>query len=346
LSELKTFLGFEEALEVTIISVSMACITLTFLLKTVPQNLILTFMICSIESTLFFIIERSNYVKKEVLKLLSVSLFYLVISLINKFFLDNLLNNELVYASYIILVMFLSKSSVYLAFPSIFHHLMVVEEALKLKVMGFLKYARGTYLRIRKILFQRKLSEREALKLSRKALITYLKNERSLEVLSKNEKNFSVRTLAKDKNSFLFLFKGKTLEFMILTDRVSRKINGPLLVPSIKQLSYALSKHFGLNLKVVNIKYVTFGIIEVGIDNSKGVYYEGIFDLVRRRLTIKNAFLSYKFFLANYESNLVLEDIKRIDKFKFEIIYSKDEEKHSDIVDVSNIRKVLVQRKS
>jgi len=133
---------------------------------------------------------------------------------------------------------------------------------------------------------------------------------------------------------------------MIVVDRVSRKINGPLLVPSIKQLSYALSKHFGLDLKVVNMKYITFGIIEVGIDNNKGVYYEGTFDLVHRRLNIKNAFLSYKFFLTNYGSNLVLEDIKRIDKFKFEIVYSKGEEKYSDTVDVSNIKKVLVQKKS
>jgi uncharacterized membrane protein len=346
LSELKTFLGFEEALEATIISVSIVCITLFFLLKAVPQDLVLTFLVCSIEGVLFFILERSNYVKKEVLKLFLVSLFYLVFSLVAKFFSGNLLNNEVVYTSYIVLVLFLSRSSVYLTFPSLFHRLRVVEEALQLKVMDFLNYARSTYLRLKKILFQRKLSEREALKLSRNALMNYLKNERSLEVLSKNEKTFSVRTLVKDKNSFIFLFKGKNLEFTVMADRVSRKIHGPLLVPSIKQLSYALSKHFGLDLKVVNMKYVAFGILEVGIDNTKGVYYEGTFDLVRRRLNIKNAFLSYKFFLTNYEPNLVLEDIKRIDNFKFEIIYSKGEEKHSDIVDVSNIRKVLVQKKS
>ena|GEM_PF-6124112 len=341
MSELKTFLGFEEALEATIISVSMMCITLIVLLKAVPQDLVLTFLACSLEGILFYILERSDYVKKEVLKLLLVSLFYLMLSFVTKFLLDIFLNNEMVYTSYIILVLFLSKSSVYLAFPSIFHRLRIVEEALKLKVLGFLKYSRDVYLRIRKILFQRKLSEKEALELSRKTLIAYLKNE-----VSKNEINFSARTLAKDKNSFLFLFKGKDLEFMIVVDRVSRKINGPLLVPSIKQLSYALSKHFGLDLKVVNMKYITFGIIEVGIDNNKGVYYEGTFDLVHRRLNIKNAFLSYKFFLTNYGSNLVLEDIKRIDKFKFEIVYSKGEEKYSDTVDVSNIKKVLVQKKS
>lgn len=343
MSGLRTFLGFEEALEAVIISASMIFITLVFLLNTI--DLVSAFFVCLIESILFFIFER-NYVRKEVLKLLLASLFYLVFSLASKYLSINLLNKGIIYASYIALVLFLSRNSFYLAFPSFFSSLKVFEKDLEIRVTNFLNHTRSAYLRLKKILFQRRLSEREALKLSQSVLVNYLKNEKKLEVLSKSMKNFSASTLAKDKNSFLFLFREKNLEFMVAVDRVSRKVSGPLLVPSLKQLSFALSKHFGLNLRVVNLKYVSFGTLWIGFDNNKGVYYEGTFDLVRKKLKLNNAFLSYKFFLTNYESSLILEDIKRIDNFKFEIIYSKDKEKHSDFVDVSNVKNVIIEKKN
>lgn len=346
MSELKTFLGFDEAFEVIVVSFSMICITLIFLLKLVPQNLVFTFLICSIDGIFFFILERSNYVKKEVLKMFFVSLFYLLLSLLLFIINFSFDLNALFYISYIVLIMLLSKRSIYLRFPSLSYRSRVVEKSLQLKFTNFMSYAKNTYLKIKKTLFQRRLSEREALKLSRNAVMNYLKNKKGLEVFSKNIRNFSVQTLAKDKDNFLFLFKEKNLELMVMVNRVSRKVFGPLLIPSLEQLSYALSKYLGLDLKVVNIKYVSFGVVKVGLDNNRGVYYECTLNMLHRKLKLNNAFLSYKFFLTNYKQNLVLEDIRRIDNFKFEVIYSNGKEKHSDIVDVSNIKRVLVEKKS
>ncbi|MBO3801903.1 MAG: hypothetical protein QW314_05335 [Thermoproteota archaeon] len=342
MNELKTFLGFEEALEVTIISVSMVCITLIFLLNVVPQDLRLTFFLCSAESILFFALEKNKYVKNEVLKMFLISLFYLGFSLTIKITINL---NEVVYISYIVLMLILSRNSFYLAFPSVSNKLNVVKHGLQLKTKRFLISIRSAYLRIQKVLLQRKMSEREALKLSRNILVNYLRNEKSLKTLSENVKSISVYTLAKDKDSFTFLFKEENLEFMIMVNRTSKKVTGPLFIPSIEQLSYALSKHFGLELKVVNRKPISFGILTLGVDNDKGVYYESILNLVNRKLKIKRAFLSYKFFLSNYEQNLILEDIKRIDNFKFEVIYNDGKRKYIDFVDTSNMH-IAIKKKN
>lgn len=296
------------------------------------------------EDVLFFILERNHYVKKEIQKLLLASLLFLAFSLIISFTSLNL--NEVIYTSYLLFILFLSRNSIYLAFPSLFSRLKVFEENLQLKIAKFASYTKDKYLKTKKILLQRRISEREALKLSRNAIVNYLKNEKKFEAFSKSLNNLSAQTLAKDKDKFIFLFKEKNLEFMVMVNRISKEVIGPLLIPSAKQLSYALSKYFELDLKVVNMKYTSFGVIKIGLDNNKGIYYEGTLNLINKKLKLDNAFLSYKFFLTNYEPNLILEDMKRIDNFKFEVIYSDGKEKYFDIVDVSNIKKVVIQKKN
>jgi hypothetical protein len=344
LSQTGTFLGFEEEVETILISASMIFITLIFLLGAASQNLVVTFSLCFLESGTFFILERNSYVKRGVLKLFLVSLLYLTFSILLEFFKLGY-PAKATYVLFIISILLISAHSIYLKFPSSFSHFEKVNKTLQRIKIGFLSRAKGTYLRVKKSLLQRKLSERDALLLSRNVLASYLRSEKSLNTLKMDIKDFSASTISKDQDNFLFLFIRKSLSFMIMVNRATREIKGPLFVPNINQLSYVLSKHFKTNLRVVKTKFISFGVFELGFDNSYGVYYECNFDLFSRKLQLKKAFLSHKFFSANYTSNFILNDIKRINNFKFEVVYSDGEKTHSDIVDVSNLKNVVIKKK-